>query len=65
LEDVPVSTSYWLYGKCAKINLSQAAFGMTVQDLMRLPVSNFRVKIAALGPRRGFSKDFQRSKLKL
>jgi hypothetical protein len=34
----------WLYGNAPKLT-----FGMTVQDLKRLPVSNFRVKIAALG----------------
>jgi hypothetical protein len=37
-----VPTSHWLQGKCARINLSQAASGMILQ--------NHSVKIAALGP---------------
>jgi hypothetical protein len=35
--------------KCAKSILSQAAFGMILQNRRRLPVSIFSVKIAALG----------------
>jgi hypothetical protein len=44
-----VPTSHWLRGKCAKINLSQAASGLILQHHRRLPVSIFRDKIAALG----------------
>jgi hypothetical protein len=36
-------------GKMPRINLSQAASGMILQNLRRLPVSIFNVKIAALG----------------
>ncbi len=36
-------------GKCARINLLQAASGMILQNHMRLPLSMFSVKIAALG----------------
>jgi hypothetical protein len=34
-------------GKCARINLSQAASGMILQNHRRLPESIFRVKIAS------------------
>jgi hypothetical protein len=44
-----VPNSHWLQGKCARINLSQAASGMILQNHRRLPVSIFSVKIAALG----------------
>jgi hypothetical protein len=44
-----VPTSHWQQGKCARINLLQAASGMILQNHMRLPVSMFSVKIAALG----------------
>jgi hypothetical protein len=44
-----VPASRWLPGKCARINLSQAASGMIFQNHRRLPVSIFSVKIAALG----------------
>jgi hypothetical protein len=45
-----VPASHWLPGKCARINLSQAASGMILQNHRRLPVSIFSVKIAALEP---------------
>ncbi len=44
-----VPTSYWMQGKCARINLSQAASGMILKNHRRLPVSIYSVKIAALG----------------
>jgi hypothetical protein len=47
-------------GKCAKIYLSQAASGLILQNYRRLPVSTFRVKIAAVGSLKGgYWKDFQ------
>jgi hypothetical protein len=48
-----VPSSHWLQGKCARINLSQAASGIILQDHRRLPVSIFSVKIAALGSLKG------------
>jgi hypothetical protein len=39
--------SHWLPGKWTRINLSQAASGMILQNHRRLPVSIFIVKIAA------------------
>jgi hypothetical protein len=45
-----VSASHWLPGICARINLSQAASGMILQNHRRLPVFILSVKIAALGP---------------
>jgi hypothetical protein len=67
-----VPTSHWMQGKCARINLSQAASGMILQNHRRLPVEIFSVKIAALGSFKQvtgrifkISKYFQRSKLKL
>ncbi len=33
-----VPASHWLQGKCARINLSQAAYGRILQNHMRLPV---------------------------
>ncbi len=44
-----VPASHWLQGKCARINMSQAASGMILQNHRRLPVSILSVKIAALG----------------
>jgi hypothetical protein len=44
-----VPTSHSRQGKCARINLSHAASGMILQNHRRLPVSNFSVKVAALG----------------
>jgi hypothetical protein len=41
-----VLTSHWLQGKCARIILSPAAFGIILQNHRRLPVS---VNIATLG----------------
>jgi hypothetical protein len=41
-----VPTSHWLQGKFARINLSQASC-MILQNLRRLPVRIFSVKIAA------------------
>jgi hypothetical protein len=41
----PEQTAHWLQGKCARINLSQAASGMTLQDHRWLPVSIFNAKI--------------------
>jgi hypothetical protein len=38
----------WLQGNCARINLSQAASGMILQNHSRFPVSIFGVQIAAL-----------------
>ncbi len=68
----PVPTCNWLQGKCAIINLSQAASGMILQNHRWLPVSIFSVKIAAVGSLKRVSKRifkiskyFQRSKLKL
>jgi hypothetical protein len=59
----------WLQGKCARINLSQAPFGIVLQSYRRLPVSIFIVKIAALKRVTGkYSKsvsNFKRGKLKL
>jgi hypothetical protein len=49
-----VPTSHWLQGKFASINLSQAASCMILQNLRRLHVSIFNVKIAAC-----YWKDFQ------
>jgi hypothetical protein len=43
-----VLTSPWLQGKCAKIYLSLAAFGIILQNHRRLSVSIFSAKIAAL-----------------
>jgi hypothetical protein len=40
-------------GKCAKINLSQVASGLILQNHMHLPVSIFSVKIAAVGSLKG------------
>jgi hypothetical protein len=45
-----VPTSHWLQGKCARINLSQAASCMVLQSYRRLPLCIFSVKMAALGP---------------
>jgi hypothetical protein len=42
-------TSHWLQRICARINLSQAALCIILQNHRRLPVSIFSVKIAALG----------------
>jgi hypothetical protein len=42
-------TSPWLWGKCGRINLSLAAFGIILQNHWRLPVIIFSAKIAALG----------------
>jgi hypothetical protein len=65
-----VPTSHRVQGKYARINLSQAAFGIVLQNHRRLPVSIFIVKIAALGFLKRvtgrifkISKKFQRSKL--
>ncbi len=44
-----VPTSHCLQGKRARVNLSQAASGMILQNHRWLPVSIFSVKIAALG----------------
>jgi hypothetical protein len=56
----PVSTPYWLRGKCGRINLSQAASGMILRNHRRLPERIFSVKIASLGSlKRGYWKDFQ------
>jgi hypothetical protein len=49
LVDVSSVAPHWLQGKCAKIHLSQAPFGMILQDQRQLPVCYVRVKIAALG----------------
>jgi hypothetical protein len=40
-----VPASHWLQGKRARINLSQAASGVILQNHRRLPVSIFCVKI--------------------
>jgi hypothetical protein len=56
------TTSPWLQGKCARINLSQAASGMILQNYRRLPVSFFSVKIVALGSLKfeaGYLMDFK------
>jgi hypothetical protein len=44
-----VLISHWLQGKCARINLSQAASGIILQNDRRLSVSIFSVKITAVG----------------
>ncbi len=41
--------SHWMHGKCARINLSQAASGVILQNHRGLSVSIFNVKIAAVG----------------
>jgi hypothetical protein len=68
----PVSTSHRLPGKCARINMSQAASGMILQNHRWLPACIFSVKIAAVGCLKRVTesifkicKYFQRSKLKL
>jgi hypothetical protein len=57
---VPPSTSHWLQGKCKRINLSQAASVMILQNRRRLPASIFSVEIASSGYLKqlleGFSK---------
>jgi hypothetical protein len=45
-------------GKSARINLSQAASGMILQNHRRLPVSIFSIKIAALGSFCGLVEGF-------
>jgi hypothetical protein len=45
----PVSTHHWLQEKYARINLSQAALDMILQNHRQLPVCIYMVKIAALG----------------
>jgi hypothetical protein len=45
----PVLTPHWLQGKCARINLMQAASSMILQNHRRLPVCIYSVKVAALG----------------
>ncbi len=57
-----VPNSHWLQGKCAKINLSQAASGLTLQNHWRLPVSIFSVKMAGSGSEVGYFKNFKISK---
>jgi hypothetical protein len=53
----PVPTSHWLQGKCARINLSQAASGMILHNHRRLPVSIFSVALGSLKQLlEGFSK---------
>jgi hypothetical protein len=37
-------TSHWLQGKCARINLSQAASGNILQNHSSFPVSIFSVQ---------------------
>jgi hypothetical protein len=44
----PTLTPHWLQGKSAKIYLSQAAFGMILQDHRQLSVSTIMFKIAAV-----------------
>jgi len=46
----PVPISHWMQGNshCARIDLSLAAFGITLQNHRRLPISISAVKIAAL-----------------
>ncbi len=44
-----VSTSHWLQGKCTRLNLSQAASGISSKNHRRLPVNIFSLKTAALG----------------
>ncbi len=55
-----VPTSHWLQGKCSRIKLSPAAFGIILQNHSWLPLSIFSVKIAFK-----ICKSFQRSKLNL
>jgi hypothetical protein len=55
-----VPTLHWLQGKYARINLSQLASGMILQNHRQVPVSIFSFKIATLGSLKrlleGFSK---------
>ena len=51
-----VPASHWLQGKCARINLSQAAFGMILKNNRRFPATIFSVKIATLGPLKRVSR---------
>jgi hypothetical protein len=44
-----VPNSHWLQRKCARINLSQAASGMILQNHRQLPVCIVIVQIAGLG----------------
>ncbi len=53
-----MQTSHWQQGKCVRINFLQAASGMILQNHMRLPVSMFSVKIAALGSLFGLLERF-------
>jgi hypothetical protein len=46
-----VPTSHWLQGKCARINMSQAASGIILQNHRQLPVGIFSAKLAALRSR--------------
>jgi hypothetical protein len=48
-------TSPWLWGKCGRINLSLAAFGIILQNHRRLPVS-ISVSKSPHGLLEGFSK---------
>jgi hypothetical protein len=57
-----VPTSHWLQGKCARINLSQAAPGIILQNHRRPPVNSFSVKIAIEGPRSRLLEEFEFSK---
>jgi hypothetical protein len=56
-----VPTSHWLQRKCARINLSLAAFGIILQNQRRLPASFFihcqyrRFRLL----KAGYWKDFQ------
>jgi hypothetical protein len=53
-----VPTSHWLKAKGARVNSSQSASGMILQNHRRLPASIFSVKIAALGYLKRVTKGF-------
>jgi hypothetical protein len=60
-----VPASHWLQGKCARINLSPAAFGIILQNHRRLPVSIFSVKIALLGSLKVLSSEIDPAEIRL
>jgi hypothetical protein len=55
-----VPSSHWLQGTFARINISQAAFGIVFQNHRRLPVNIFCVKITAVGSLSGLLGGFSK-----
>jgi hypothetical protein len=52
----PVPTSHWLQGNCSRINLSQAASGMILQNRRQhFPCQNHRYGVC----KAGYWKDYQ------